>query len=146
MEPIEQAPGCFAVSIIGYLAVFAAKILIVEDEPFIAIDLAEHVRDWGGAVVGPFPRAALALDYLGSERPAGAIVDANLPDGVSTSVLERLCQADVPVVLYTGRGASAEVLAACRHLRVLIKPAVTNAVVGALVEEIEKAGGFRLRN
>ena len=44
------------------------RILIVEDEPFVVIELVEAVERSGGAVVGPVPTVAEALALLDQHK------------------------------------------------------------------------------
>jgi DNA-binding NarL/FixJ family response regulator len=52
-----------------------APILIVEDEPFIALELKDSVEDAGGKVVGPVGSAEAALELLETDVVAAAILD-----------------------------------------------------------------------
>jgi hypothetical protein len=80
MMPAEPFEEQAASSIVGI------KILIVEDEPFIAFDLMMAIQDAGAIAVGP-----------------AAIVDVHLPDGTIGAFLDAapkgLC-----VVVHTGVG------------------------------------------
>ena len=59
------------------------RILIVEDEVFIALDLLQAVEDAGGEAVGPATTLAQALVLIAADGLHGAILDVNLPDGIS---------------------------------------------------------------
>ena len=56
------------------------KILIVEDEIFVAMHLEEAFEDLGCDVIGIAPDTATALE-LGKQEPKVAVVDLNLRDG-----------------------------------------------------------------
>jgi DNA-binding NarL/FixJ family response regulator len=58
-----------------------ASILIVEDEPFTALELKASVEEAGGQVVGPVGTAEAALELLEREVVAAAILDIQLGDG-----------------------------------------------------------------
>jgi len=60
-----------------YLA--GLTVLIVEDEPFIALDLAFGVEEAGGVPLGPASSVAQALRLIENELPDAAIVDVDLP-------------------------------------------------------------------
>ena len=68
-----------------YLA--GLRVLIVEDEPFIALDLAFGVEEAGGVPLGPASSVAQALRLIENELPDAAIVDVDLPDGKIGPVL-----------------------------------------------------------
>jgi len=80
-----------------------ASILICEDEPFIAMDLAMSVEEAGGRVLGPAASIREAMEILRFNKLTGAILDVNLADGVITPVVEQLLERSVPVVIQTGR-------------------------------------------
>lgn len=57
------------------------KILIVEDEALLAMELEDIVHDAGHTVVGSAVSFREATDVLSSEEPDIALVDINLSDG-----------------------------------------------------------------
>ena len=83
------------------------KILIVEDEPFIAFDLMMAIQDAGAIAVGPAATVAEAIDFLHNDNPAAAIVDVHLPDGTIGAFLDEAPK-DLCVVVHTGVGLPAD--------------------------------------
>ena len=79
-------------------------VLVVEDEMFIAYDLALGVEEAGGKVVGPVDTVVEALEKIEAERIDAAILDVNLLDGEVDPVLLRLLGMGIPVVVHTGTG------------------------------------------
>jgi CheY-like chemotaxis protein len=59
----------------------SAKILIVEDEFLVALQLEDILADGGHAVLGTFPDAASVAAW--GEAPDVALVDLNLRDGLT---------------------------------------------------------------
>ncbi len=57
------------------------KILLVEDEPFIALDLRSIVAALGHEVVGVADSLTLALQLAEATHPEAAFIDMNLRDG-----------------------------------------------------------------
>lgn len=80
----------------------ALRILIVEDEYYLAEDLAEALRGEGADVVGPVGTLAEAETVVGSERIDCAILDMNLRGDMAFPVADRLREAGVPFVIATG--------------------------------------------
>jgi DNA-binding NtrC family response regulator len=78
------------------------SVLIVEDEPFIALDLAAAVEDARGNVIGPAGSVREALMLIEQHSVRAAIVDVNLSDGDVTPVAELLIEGGVPVIFYSG--------------------------------------------
>ncbi len=58
------------------------RIMIVEDEPLVALDLEASLHDLGYPTVGIAADAASAME-LAELRPALALVDLNLRDGLT---------------------------------------------------------------
>ena len=82
------------------------RVLIVEDESLIAMELSDIVEGSAGRVVGPFRTnrdalAALEPDRLGNRPIDAAILDLNLADGEATPIAEKLREAGVPILICT---------------------------------------------
>lgn len=80
------------------------RILVVEDEPIVAIALQDMLEDLGYAVVGPAFRVAPALAMAADEEIDAAILDVNMGDGDSYCVAERLRARGIPYLFATGYG------------------------------------------
>lgn len=98
-----------------------ARILVVEDEPFIAFDLKMAIEDAGAAAIGPASTVAEALDLIAHETPNGAILDVNLPDGTIAPVLAAL-SGRASMVVHTGVGLPDDVRAMHPSVPVFTKP------------------------
>ncbi|KRB49226.1 hypothetical protein ASE04_18820 [Rhizobium sp. Root708] len=77
-------------------------VLVLEDEPFIALDMEDMLKGYGACSVISFDTRAEALIWLASNRPRIAVVDPRLNDGVCTDVVEALAEASVPFIVYSG--------------------------------------------
>lgn len=98
-----------------------ARILVVEDEPFIAFDLMMAIEEAGATAVGPAATIAEALDFIGAHPPDGAILDVNLPDGVIGPVLDALPRG-AGIVVHTGVGLPHDIRAVHPDVPVYMKP------------------------
>jgi|APThiThiocy_cv2_1041547.scaffolds.fasta_scaffold44909_2 CheY-like chemotaxis protein len=80
------------------------KVLIVEDEVLLAIDLESHLEALGQEIVGLAGDATQALALADVEHPDLALVDINLRDGRTGLVISSKLGAghDTTVVLVTG--------------------------------------------
>jgi DNA-directed RNA polymerase specialized sigma24 family protein/CheY-like chemotaxis protein len=78
-------------------------VLIIEDEPVIAMDVAQIVRGLGHNVIGIAARASQAVAKAREARPGLILADIQLEDGSSgiTAVQTILKGAEVPVVFVT---------------------------------------------
>jgi DNA-binding NtrC family response regulator len=77
-------------------------VLVLEDEPFISLDLEDMLRKPGATSVTVFDNRAAAIDWLATNCPDLAIIDPRLNDGICTDVVEKLTEARVPFVVYAG--------------------------------------------
>ena len=109
-----------------------SKVLIVEDEALIAMEMADAVAAADGVVVGPFNTVRAALRSLQKELVGGAILDANLTDSDITPVALFLAKRRIPAVVYTGIGLPADLRAACPDFPVVLKPFGTERVIDRL--------------
>lgn len=85
------------------------RILILEDEVLVALDVAEILEKMGVAVVGPAHRVESAMTMLDSNRPDAALLDVNIAGTTSAEVAERLSRDGIPFVLATGYGAQNDI-------------------------------------
>ncbi len=79
------------------------RVLVVEDEYFIADDMVRALRKLGAEVVGPVPtkEEALTLIHSGESIHAG-VLDINLQGDADFSVADTLTARGVPFVFATG--------------------------------------------
>jgi len=81
----------------------AYRILIVEDEFWIARHLATEVRERGAIVLGPISSMAQALEVLASQdRPHAVILDIQLRAQMAYPLADALIQQAIPFVFVTG--------------------------------------------
>jgi DNA-binding response OmpR family regulator len=78
------------------------SVLIVEDEPFIALDLATAVEEARGKVIGPAGSVREALMLIDQHLVQSAILDVNLSDRDVTPIADLLIEGGVPVIFYSG--------------------------------------------
>lgn len=78
------------------------RVLVVEDEYFIADDLVEELQQAGAVVVGPARSRDDALALLENPGCDLAIVDINLRGNVSFDVADTLESKRVPFIFVTG--------------------------------------------
>jgi DNA-directed RNA polymerase specialized sigma24 family protein len=81
----------------------ATDVLIIEDEPIIALDIAEIVESLGHRVGGIAARASEAVEKASARSPGLVLADIQLQDG-STGIeaaQEILKSTDVPVIFVT---------------------------------------------
>ena len=78
------------------------RILVVEDEGFVALDVVAHLADCGAdARVAPTTRTALGM--LAELQPDLVLLDVRLPDGDGVELAAAMrALSDVPIIFVTG--------------------------------------------
>ena len=79
-------------------------ILVVEDHPIIALDLADELSDLGYQVLGPFATVEAARKVLALTTPDAACLDVKLEDGLSFAFARELLDMGVRTTFLTGQG------------------------------------------
>jgi CheY-like chemotaxis protein len=77
------------------------RILVVEDERLIALDIQDILEGWGCTVMGPVATAAAALKLIAEDLPDSAILDVDLDGGTSEPVAARLRASGRPFLILT---------------------------------------------
>src|SRR6476619_5348553 len=104
------------------------SILIVEDEPLIALDIAEGFRSAGASVLSAH-NLQDGLRLAGHPDLSAAVLDFGLRDGEGTALCARLKDRRIPFVLHTGYQHTSE---AC-HAGVLVpKPTAQAELVSTV--------------
>ena len=79
------------------------RVLVVEDEFFLADDLAQAVAQLGAEVIGPVPTRKEALALLAAAgRIDLAVLDINLEDEAVFPIADALAEQGVPFLFATG--------------------------------------------
>ena len=116
------------------------RVLVAEDEFFVAQDIALAVEDAGGSVVGPFATLADAATALARETPDAAVLDVDLKDGRIDPVLARLKVLGSAVVVNTGSLLPLDPRIGAGGVLVFTKPSDPRELVEALVERLLSKG------
>ncbi|MDY7522793.1 HWE histidine kinase domain-containing protein [Sphingomonas sp. 10B4] len=78
------------------------RILIVEDEPMVAMDIAGQLEDAGATVIGPAGNASAALTLIEQYRFDGALLDANLGGHPVGDIAASLKLKNIPFAFVSG--------------------------------------------
>jgi DNA-binding LytR/AlgR family response regulator len=105
------------------------RVLIVEDDYFLADELRAEFQQAGAEVVGPVGRVSEALDLVERDgRIHGAVLDINLAGEMVFGVADALRVKNVPFVFVTGYDAET-IPAAYASVRTYEKP-IDPATIG----------------
>jgi DNA-binding response OmpR family regulator len=114
-----------------YLDLFSRKlVLVVEDEPLIALDVENQLRKAGARVIAAgYLDAALYM----TEHPdlSAAVVDLRLGPDSAIPICRRLAHRNLPFVVYTGYSADA-VEREWPSVPIIQKPATPDEITDAL--------------
>jgi CheY-like chemotaxis protein len=83
------------------------KILVVDDEPLIAMMIADWLAEQGLETMGPAHSVSQALALLEQGAADAAILDVSLGDGDCYDIAEALSAKGIPFAFATGHGAEA---------------------------------------
>lgn len=114
-------------------ALLGRRILVVEDEWFLADYIVASIQAAGGEVTGPCSSVRQTLDLLGGGAPPpdAATLDIQLIDGQSYPVAEELARLGVPFVFASAFDPSTLPARFARR-PILTKPFAAYQVVEAL--------------
>jgi len=107
------------------------RILVIEDEPLIAMTLIDDLTDLGCRVAGPAHALAHARTLIETEHFDAALLDGNLSGQRVDELAAALTQKGKPFVFVTGYGREA-LPASFRHVRVVEKPFTREQIADAL--------------
>ncbi len=108
------------------------RVLIVEDEPIIAMMAEDVVLDAGGEVAGVAATVRDALVLLGRVMPDAVVLNLNLGGESAEPVVAQLAAMQIPTVIASAYG-SVEVEGRIQRLHAVDKPYDGEALAQALV-------------
>ena len=123
------------------------RVLVVEDEPLIAIDQAANLEEIGAVVVGPVGTITEALRTIETRDIDAALLDANLAGSSVDEIAAVLTQLNIPFAFVSGYGRE-NLPRAFRSAPLLAKPCSPEAlklVVTRLVTSIPTVTSLRDR-
>lgn len=111
------------------------RILVVEDEALILLDLEDTLLGLGHSVVSSstVKEAQVSLE---SEQFDLAVIDFHLRDGTSETLAHTLADRGVPFILCTGTARPNELRDVPRAIRILEKPYISAGLVDAVNEAL----------
>lgn len=107
-------------------------VLIVEDDPIIALDFEETILGFGVGAVRTAPSVSAALKLIADRVPAFALLDVELVREKSFVIAERLGSLQVPFVFVTGYAAKVSFPEAYAQIPRLPKPCSSDALKAIL--------------
>jgi CheY-like chemotaxis protein len=115
-------------------------VLIVEDDPIIALDFEDTILGFGVKGVRTAANVARALAMIADRTPDFALLDVGLVREKSFAIAERLDELKIPFVFVTGYGVDVRLPAALADKPRLPKPYSSDALK-ALLRSRANGGG-----
>ena len=104
------------------------SILVVEDQPLIAMDISQTFEPTGAAITTT-TTLKHALTLVEHKGLSGAILDHALGDGDSSLLCARLAERGIPFLIYSGLPTVGGVCADAMHIQ---KPASDERLITAM--------------
>lgn len=115
-----------------------AKVLVVEDQMLIAMDLENILLAQGAGEVVAASSAAEALARMRRFDPDAAVLDVNLGDGTSETVADELVRRAIPFAFATGYGDRAIIPQRFASVPVVRKPYEAASIIGQVARLLGK--------
>ena len=115
------------------------RILVAEDEMIVAFDLCDTVEEAGYEVEGPHAGISDAMLAFQKEKPALAILDIQLDDGIVFPLAQKLADENVPIIFHSGRHTDDEVQARFPGATTLAKPCPPAQMITVVNQVLEAA-------
>ena len=117
-----------------------AHVLIVEDDPIIALDFEDTIRGFGVETIRTAASVAVALELIADQAPDFALLDVGLVREKSFAIAERLDALKIPFAFVTGYRAAGTFPAAFEQVPRLPKPCSSEALQAVLKRRTNSGG------
>jgi CheY-like chemotaxis protein len=118
-----------------------AHVLIVEDDPIIALDFEDTIRGFGVETIRTAASVAVALELIADQAPDFALLDVGLVREKSFAIAERLDALKIPFAFVTGYRAAGTFPAAFEQVPRLPKPCSSEALQAVLKRRTDSNAG-----
>ncbi len=120
------------------------RILVVEDEALIAMEIESILEDLHCEVVGSVATIEAALAAIaGDDRLDGVFLDLNLAGRTALPIAEELLRLEIPFILLTGYASNPSDSPVLRGARRLKKPFRAQNLAEAMAEAFDRPSGAR---
>jgi two-component sensor histidine kinase len=124
--PVQASAGQLARDLDGL------RVLIVEDEALVGLQVEQVLREAGCAPIGPAATILEAIDLVLTGTVDAALLDVNLAGGRSYAVADMLAAKGVPFAFCTGYSGPTDLPARFADVRVLTKPLRAEQILESL--------------
>ncbi len=107
-----------------------ARILVVEDDAVLALDLVTSLTEAGASILGPVASLNEASDLISPTACDAAILDLRLRERNATALARKLLKETIPFIVYTGYPDSAFFTSDWPGYEMVTKPAEMQFLIG----------------
>jgi CheY-like chemotaxis protein len=116
-----------------------ARVLVVEDEPLVAMDIVSRLTEAGCNVIGPAGTLEKAKSLIEASELDAALVDANLAGNPVDAIAAALTRRKVPFAFVTGYGREA-LPAGFRDAPIVAKPFTEQELLTTITQIVQRSG------
>jgi DNA-binding NtrC family response regulator len=114
-----------------------ARVLVVEDDYLISVELDQILTEAGAEVIGPCRTVAQACNSVGADCISCAVLDVRLDRDTSLPVARQLKERGIPFVFVTGQLNTDRVLAEWQDTKIIPKPFHRRTILVAVADMLE---------
>jgi DNA-binding response OmpR family regulator len=126
------------------LALEGVRVLVVEDDTFILMDMESLLGEAGAEIAGLCRSVEEALPIVEREELDVAILDFGLGNETAAPIARSLVSRGKPFCFYTGQVANDSRLAAWRNHKIIQKPAQPNTIITILRSLLACESDFKM--
>ena len=116
------------------LPLSGARLIVVEDDFLILMELESALTDAGAKIVGSCRTLNAAMSLVEADGLAAAILDIRLGRDTVEPAARRLAERGIPLIFYTGQSETDAVRMMWPRSALLHKPANPKKIVAAISE------------
>lgn len=115
-------------------ALNGVRILVVEDDFLISMELDTILADAGAKVLGPCRTVAQAEHLMAANSVSGAVLDFRLDGDTSLPIARQLRQHGIPFVFFTAQTNTGQIHSECPGATVIAKPFHRQTILAAVAK------------
>ena len=119
-------------------ALKGVRLLVVEDDAILLMELEEILQEAGAEIVGRCRTVADALVSVEKDSISAAVLDVRIGDVTIAPVARQLGQRGTPFFFYTGQVVSDPALEEWRGCKFVAKPAQAHTIVAAVIDLLHR--------
>jgi DNA-binding NtrC family response regulator len=120
-------------------ALKGVRLLVVEDDAILLMELEEILQDAGAEIVGCCRTVKDALASVEADAISAAVLDVRIGSETIAPVARRLGRRGTPFLFYTGQVIDDPALEEWRDCKIVAKPAQAQTIVSAVIDILHRS-------